>query len=131
MQLACVDSSCVVAVLLRAPGGAAVRRELAKLDTAFAANLLEAEVKAAAAREGVVLTQADEALSSLRWVFPHRPMTAEFARILGTGYVRGADLWHLACALLLQESLGPMPFLTLDAQQAATARAVGLESSLA
>lgn len=26
-------------------------------------------------------------------------LTSEFNRILGAGYIRGADAWHLACAI--------------------------------
>jgi hypothetical protein len=48
-------------------------------------------------------------------------------RILAAGYLRGADLWHLACALYLADELVPPALLTLDVRQREVAAASGLE----
>ena len=66
-----------------------------------------------------------DAFGSLNWTFPDRPLTQEFARILGTGYLRGADLWHVACALYLSPNPQDLTFLTLDARQKRVAAKLG------
>ncbi|MFQ5504733.1 MAG: PIN domain-containing protein [Planctomycetota bacterium] len=127
-RAAYIDTSCIVAVLFGERGGTAVRRALDRLDSVFASNLLEAELRAAIAREQVEPEAIEPALDAMRWVFPSRSLAPEFRRVLAAGYARGADLWHLACALFLQEALQPMPFLTLDRKQRALAQAVGLRT---
>ena len=34
-------------------------------------------------------------------MLPDRPLTHECTKALTAGYLRGADLWHVACALYL------------------------------
>ncbi len=64
-------------------------------------------------------------LSSITWVIPARPLTNEFNRILGEGHLRGADLWHLACALLIAPDVRDLSFLTTDSLQKEVARKLG------
>ena len=45
--------------------------------------------------------------------------------MLAHGHVRGADLWHLACASFVKRRLGQLAFLTLDGRQGDAARALG------
>jgi hypothetical protein len=61
----------------------------------------------------------------ITWVLPDRPLGREVTVVLGTGYPRGADLWHLACALYLAGNQRDLPFITLDARRAAVARKIG------
>jgi hypothetical protein len=102
-----------------------LRRALRAYDRLFSANLLEAEVRSALAREGV----SDEPLSQLgrlEWVWPKRALTQELVRALSAGFLRGADLWHLASALYLRGSIDePLDFLTLDVRQGQVASALG------
>jgi hypothetical protein len=49
----------------------------------------------------------------------------ELERIAVEGYVKGADLWHLACALFLAPQPKDLAFLTLDKRQEAVARKLG------
>ncbi len=95
----------------------------------MSSNLLEAEVRAVLAREQV---QEDPArlLAGLSYVFPDRPLTGEFCRVLAARLVRGADLWHLACALYLDPGSNELHFLTLDHRQRDAARAVGFSCPL-
>jgi hypothetical protein len=115
MKAAYVDSSCLVAVAFAEPGSAGLRRSLQFYDVLLSSNLLEAELRAALRRENV---KADPGalLSAISWVYPDRPLTSEITMVLDTGYVRGADLWHLAVALFIdpQREIG---FLTLDTRQ--------------
>ena len=89
----------------------------------FASNLVEAELRAAAARERVELDA--DLLTWLDWVLPDRPLTDELTRVLSAGYLRGADAWHLACALYLAGDPADLPFLTLDGRQRVVARRLG------
>ena len=126
MTVAYVDTSCLVTIAFGERGGTAMARRLGRYDVLVSANLLEAELRGAFAREDVPFHA--RALSSISWVLPDRPLGPEIARALEAGYLRGADLWHLACALYLVEDLGPLPFVTLDDRQREVAQALGLET---
>ncbi len=119
-----MDTSCLVAVAF---GESEARRVGRLLDGAvrlFAANLLEAEFRAAMFREQVD-AGVDEYLARLSWVLPDRPLTPEIRVVLAEGYLRGADLWHLACALFLAGDPSELQFLTCDLRQREVARALG------
>ena len=45
--------------------------------------------------------------------------------MLETGYLRGADLWHVATALYVSPQARNLSFATLDARQNAVAAALG------
>ena len=125
MAFAYVDTSCLIAVAFGERGSTALRRRLAQFDGLFASPLLEAELRAAYRREGVATEPA--ALEAVSWVVPDRPLSPEIKRVLDTGYVRGADCWHLATALYLAEDPPGLTFLTLDEQQRGVARRLGFE----
>ena len=130
MRLAYVDTSALVAIVFAEPGHEVVARELESYDRLFSTNLLEAELRSALAREA----SADDPaplLSSFTWIFPDRRLTVEFEETLQHGTLRGADLWHLACALYLRNALGgsaldDLTFSTLDARQKEVAEALGM-----
>lgn len=123
MNVGYVDSSCLVAVVFREPGYEAAVARLEALDLMASSNLLEAELRAALAREGV----PDEGtiLGRVSWLLPDRPLSAEISEVLAAGYLRGADLWHLACALYLSPDPRELTFVTLDQDQAVVAAALG------
>jgi len=122
--IAYVDTSCLVAIAFSEPGAAAMRSRLRGFDRLLASNLLEAELRAALARENVD-EDPNTFLSWISWIYPNRPLTGEFQRILVHGYVKGADLWHLACAVFATPEETGLTFLTLDTRQKAIARALG------
>lgn len=93
-----------------------------RFDRLFSSNLLEAEFRRALAREGVKQEEAEAPLSWITWVYPNRALTLEFQRILMLGHLKGADLWHLACALFVEPEPRELHFLTLDARQKDMAR---------
>lgn len=39
---------------------------------------------------------------------PARRLTRELERVLAAGYIRGADAWHVACALYLDPTSSPI-----------------------
>jgi hypothetical protein len=116
----------VVAIALGEPGAPALARRIRGFDTLVAANLVEAEVRSALAREDVRPDR--NPVAGLRWVLPDRPLSAEIATVTAEGYVRGADLWHLACALYVAESPDDLTFLTLDERQRVVAKALGFKT---
>ncbi len=124
MRLAYVDTSCLVAIAFGEPGAGKLAGRLRRFDRLFSSNLLEAELRSALAREGVG-DEVGSLLSWVTWIYPNRPLTGEFDRILAAGYLRGADLWHLATALFLAPGGKGLAFLTLDVQQKALAAHVG------
>ena len=124
MTSAYVDSSLLLAIAFGEPGAKRLADRLDGFDNVYASNLVEAEVVSALDRESVALPDSD-AFGSLNWTFPDRPLTPEFARILGTGHLKGADLWHVACALYLSPNPQDLSFLTLDARQKKVAAKLG------
>lgn len=125
-----VDASALLAIVLREPAAPSVIRRLGAFPRLAAANLLEAEVRAAFAREGMDL--AGSLPYGVEWIHPDRPLTAEIVTALRVGYLRGADLWHIAVALYLKENLaGTLAFITLDNRQRAVAAGLGFAAMAA
>lgn len=124
MTWAYVDTSCLVAVALDEANARQIGRWLAGAERLFSANLFEAEFRAAMLREAVDADLGDY-MSWFSWVSPDRPLTAEIRIVLDEGYLRGADLWHLACALFLAGEPSELEFLTCDVRQRDVARAIG------
>jgi predicted nucleic acid-binding protein len=121
-----VDTSCLVAIALGEHGAAPVAARLRRFEELFASNLLEAELRATLTRERVALDP--DLLTWLDWIFPDRPLTQEISRVLVAGYLRGADVWHVACALHMSQDPGEVTFLTLDRPQRTVARRLGFRT---
>ena len=124
MRLAYVDTSFLLGIAFEEPGAARLTSRLRRFDRLFSSNLLEAEFRSALAREGIS-EGGDDALRHFTWVYPNRPLTPEFERILNTGHVREADLWHLASALFIAPDSRELSFLTLDRRQRQVAVELG------
>lgn len=124
MKVGYVDSSCLVAIAFGEAGSGELAAELGSFDLLLSSNLLEAELRSALVRERVA-EAPDALLDALGWVLPDRPLSAELVEVLRAGHLRGADLWHLACALMLRADLPEMGFLTLDTPQAQVAAQLG------
>ena len=122
-RVAYADTSCYVAVAFAEPGSTQVADLLQDFDQVVSSNLLEAELRAAFSREEVRFEP--DLLAGLSWILPDRLLSGEFERVLQAGYVRGADLWHLAAALYLAEVPDRLWFLTLDARQREVAGRLG------
>ncbi len=122
-MVAYLDSSVVTAIAFEESGADVLRRRLQQFPRLFSAPLMEAEVRAAARREGVPVDEGW--FGPVTWVGTDRPHRAEIVRILGVGYVRGADCWHLATALHLTDNPAELTFLTLDQRQREIAAALG------
>ena len=123
MSTAYVDTSVLTAIAFDEPDAEAHARRLEEFSDLFSSNLLEAELRAAFARENLVFRES--AIAGIEWVLPDRPLTREFATVLEAGYLRGADLWHVAMALYLSPQPDSLSFATLDTRQSAVAKALG------
>jgi predicted nucleic acid-binding protein len=124
MQVAYVDTSYLLALAFNEPGCSDVAARLSTFDRLVSSNLLEAELRSAVARERVD-AEVSQLTSRLDWIHPDRPLTEEFKQILAAGQIKGADLWHLACALFLTPDRRGITFLTLDKRQRRVAEALG------
>ena len=123
MGVAYVDTSCLVATAFGEAGAAAIDRRMRQFDELVSSSFLEAELRSAFRREGVEF--AAGVVADLSWLIPDRPLTEEIARVLESGYVRGADCWHLATALYLSPDSASLTFLTLDEPQRRVAKQLG------
>jgi predicted nucleic acid-binding protein len=118
-----IDSSALVAIGLGESGGEALAGLLDRFASLISSNLLEAELRSAFRREG--LTEEPMSLPQVNWVLPNRALSQEIQRVLAAGYLRGADLWHLATALYTSPNPGDVTFVSLDAQQRKVASLLG------
>ncbi|MEO7962366.1 MAG: hypothetical protein ABIT38_00490, partial [Gemmatimonadaceae bacterium] len=63
--------------------------------------------------------------SGVRLIHPDRSLTSEISRVLGAGYLRGAECCHMATALYVAGEPGRIAFVTLDESQGRVARTLG------
>ena len=122
MSTAYVDTSAIVSIAFSEPGWEEVIRRLRRCRDLISSNLLEAEVRSVCAREGEPFPE--DLVSGFRWVQPHRPLSREMRAVLKAGYLRGADLWHVACALHVASRPAALSFVTRDERQAEVAAAL-------
>ena len=123
MSVAYVDTSVLVALAFEEPDGAGVRNRLEAFSRLLSSNLLEAELRAACARE--VCRFSESLTANLTWVLPDRSLAPELAAVLTAGYLRGADLWHVASALYVAPTPSDLWFVTLDERQRSAAATLG------
>jgi hypothetical protein len=123
LRVAYVDSSWVLAIVFGERAAERAADLLQEYDALLSSTLLEAEVLAALHREG--LSGADLPEAGISWLLPDRPLRPEIERVLAAGYLRGADLWHLASALWAADDPGGTDFLTFDVRQRDVSRALG------
>jgi len=124
LKVGYIDTSAVVAEFFSHVATENVGFQFKKLGFVYSSNLLEAEFWATLKREGIE-DDAIRILDPIRWIYPERPLTGEIERVLKHGYIRGADLYHLATALFMTPDPSKTCFLTLDHRQSELARAIG------
>jgi predicted nucleic acid-binding protein len=126
VSAAYLDTSFFVAVVLGEPGSARLQRILAAYDRVLTSDLLVAEALGAAVREAVDVDLLRPALSAVTLVLPSRSLETEMRQALDLGRLRGADLWHVACALFAAGAARhELAFLSRDTAQRAVARRLG------
>ena len=140
MSTAYVDSSALVAIAINEEHSAMIESRIEGYSQLLSSILLDAEVRSAFAREERLLDAEarsvfasrkrmfeERYLSRITWVLPDRSLTGEIDTALGAGYLRGADLLHMATALYAARGEQGMAFLTLDRRLREVAQALGFE----
>ncbi len=128
MKLAYVDTSALVAIAFDEPRAREYARKLDEFERLVSSNLLEAELRAVFQRENMKFR--DEIMSRIDWILPNRPLASEFNEVLRRGYLRGADLWHVATALFVAPKPGELSFASLDVRQCNVAGELGFRMPL-
>ena len=123
MSAVYVDTSVLAGIAFGAPAAERFAMALDRFDRLLSSNLLEAETRAVFRSENEPFQ--DDLISVIEWVLPTRSLTAEFATVLSAGYLRGADLWHVATALYVSPQPHALSFATLDVEQGRVASALG------
>lgn len=126
--MAYVDTSATLAVAFEEPDWDFIAHRLAGFSVLLSSNLLEAEMRSAYEREGLAFDPGS--ISGIGWVNPTRSLGREMAQAIANGgYLRGADLWHIAAALFVDETVpGKLAFITLDDRQKAVAAHLGFDT---
>lgn len=126
MSAAYLDSSFLLAILLGESRARSLQGLAARFDDLLAGDLLVAEALATAAREDLELELLTPAIEGIDLVLPDRSLEPEMREVLQHGRLRGADLWHLACALYVAgDAREELAFLSRDAPQRRLARRLG------
>lgn len=123
MTAAYVDTSVLVAVSFNEENSTVLATRLSEFSRLVASSLAEAELRAVFARERCRFSQ--DVVADIERILPDRRLSSEISTVLEAGYVRGADLWHLATALYAAGAPGDMAFITCDRRQGRIAAALG------
>ena len=126
MSDAYVDTSAVLSVAFNEPGWETIASRMSDFSYLASSNLLEAEVRSAFARERRTFDPG--ILSNIEWVHYDRSLSPEMTQALNAGYLRGADLWHMATALYIADTPSELTFLTLDLPQRNIAANLGFQT---
>ena len=126
MSTAYVDSSALVSIALGEAAGPAVAERLTQFTRRYASNLLDAELRSVLRRDRVPYDA--DLVSGITWVLPERALAPELTTVAESGYLRGADLWHVAVALYMADDPARITFVTLDRRQAEVAAALGFHT---
>ena len=128
LSIAYVDASAILAPVFQERDWEITARQLAGFQVVVSSNLLEAEIRAACAREGLGFDGG--IISGIGWVHPNRSLGPEMARALSVGgYSKAGDLWHIAVALYLDARVvGKLAFITRDDRQGKVAANLGFET---
>ena len=123
MSIAYIDTSALVAIEFNELDSVFLESKLREYETVISSNLLEAEYRSACARRNRIISRT--LLRKVDWVLPQRSLTTELETVLNVGYLRGADLYHVATALNFAVTPSDLSFVTVDIRQGEVAAAVG------
>ena len=125
--MAYVDTSAILSIVFEEPEWEYTAHRLAGFSVLLSSNLLEAELRSAYERENMEFESGS--ISRIGWVNPTRSLGSEMADVLANGgYLKGADLWHIAVALFVDEIVpGKLAFISLDCNQREVAENLGFE----
>jgi len=122
-----VDTSVLAAITLEEPGFKKYLEKLQITKEAISSFFIEAEFLSLCYRESLDIAKVKDNLCLLSLVQPEGSLEREILAILQKGYLRGADLYHLAVALYLDPNCKELEFFTVDTQQKRVARKIGFK----
>ncbi len=126
MTTAYIDSSFFLAITLGEREATKLQAIVRRFTSLVSGDLLVAEVLSAAKREEVAFDLVRGALEPVTIVLPDRSLEQEVRRVLDRGYLCGADLAHVACALFVAaDDTKSVAFLSRDKVQRRIARGLG------
>ena len=123
MTVVYVDTSALAGIVFGEPRATALAGRLDAFDRLISSTRLEAELRAAFLHGK--LDFQERIVLGIDWILPDRTLAPEFKTVLQAGYLRGADLWHVATALYVACDPVELAFATLDARQATVADELG------
>lgn len=123
-----VDTSVILAIAFSESTSSKYKQILLSAEDILSSHLLEAEFLSAIAREKVASTEMISILDNISFVIPNRSMREEYKKIFQSGYCKGSDAFHIACALFLDPEASELHFLTADEQQRKVALGLGFKS---
>ena len=129
MSTAYLDSSFLLSMILNQTDSSGLRIVLSQYDRVVSGDLIVAECLSVARRESFDVDAVLAVLGSVDLVHPSRSLASEIRHALNEAYLRGADLWHVACALFVAtDSPSTIAFLSRDRSQRRVASHLGFET---
>lgn len=112
-------------------GSSRIEKTLHKYSRCLSHHLIEAELRSVGVREEISESEVVAYIAPLDLLYPTTEIRNSIRAVLQEGYLRGADLLHVAAAHSLSNTVGvTIAFLTLDKQQGAIASKLGLDNPL-
>ncbi len=127
MKFFYIDTSVLVSLMLKQGPYKVLKNQLESADDVISSQLIESELMSVCRREEVDLEIAFEYLNKVSLIIPDRSLRQEITKILKHGYCRGADLFHLSCALYIDPEAKELQFLTSDDKQKTLAKKTGFK----
>ena len=131
LAIAYLDPTALIPIVFgEEPVGAATQERLNRFPVLVSSNLLEAELRGRFERESQLFDL--DWLSGIEWVQPRGSLGSEMDRIQALASLSPIRMWHLANAVHLASRLSltnrraDLAFITLNEQQEAVARDLGL-----
>lgn len=129
MSTAYTDSSFFLSMILGQTDSSDLRVVFAGYDRVVSGDLIVAECLSLARREAMDVDAVLAALDSVSLVHPARSLATEIRQALDEAYLRGADVWHVACALFVAaDTQSEIAFLSRDRSQRRVANHLGFQT---
>ena len=125
-----LDTSAWIAWKFKQAGSDIFKKIALDSDTVISCPLFVSEYVSFLKRNEILSqTRYEEELDFIRWIFPAVPLFKEYSQCGKLGFLRGADLYHIATALwFAQDRPSELIFLTCDLKQKEAAKKLGFKT---
>lgn len=127
MQALYIDSSALMALLFKQSDHINIKKIMINANELISSNLIIAECFSACTREKFDKILCWEFLQEISMVIPESKLQLELEKVFHCGYLRGANAYHLACALYLDNNTQELGFLSRDQNQCLVAQQLGFK----